>query len=66
MKHNPSNTQLVIAFILVFLGVLLIAAGFVCPPLAQIHPSVLTAFGEILTFSGSIIGIDYKYKSKTQ
>ena len=34
------------------------------PPLAEIHHSVLIAFGEILTFSGSLIGIDYKYRYK--
>jgi hypothetical protein len=37
-------------------------AGFVLPPLAEIHHSVLIAFGEILTFSGSLIGIDYHYR----
>ena len=45
----------------VFGGVLLIA-GFCCPPVGEIHHSVLIAFGEILTFSGSLIGIDYKYR----
>jgi hypothetical protein len=46
-----------------FGGTLLIA-GFLCPPLAEIHHSVLIAFGEILTFAGSLIGIDYKYRYK--
>ena len=45
----------------VFGGVLLIA-GFCCPPVGEIHHSVLIAFGEILTFSGSLIGIDYHYR----
>ena len=39
-------------------------AGFVLPPLAEIHQSILIAFGEILTFSGSLIGIDYRYRYK--
>ena len=43
-------------------GCALLAAGFIAPPLAEIHHSVLIAFGEILTFSGSLIGIDYKYR----
>ena len=46
-----------------FWGALLLA-GFLCPPLGEIHHSVLVAFGEILTFSGSLIGIDYKYRYK--
>ena len=42
----------------------LLVAGFVIPPMGEIHHSVLIAFGEILTFSGSLIGIDYKYRYK--
>ena len=45
-------------------GCTMLLAGFCCPPLAEIHHSVLIAFGEILTFSGSLIGIDYKYRYK--
>ena len=56
--------QLIVAVTLCAFGVLLLIAGFLCPPLAEIHHSVLIAFGEILTFSGSLIGIDYKYRYK--
>jgi hypothetical protein len=42
----------------------LLACGFACPPAGEIHHSVLIAFGEILTFSGSLIGIDYHYRYK--
>ena len=42
----------------------MLVAGFCCPPLGEIHNSVLIAFGEILTFSGRLIGIDYKYRYK--
>ena len=45
-------------------GVLLLIAGFVIPPMGEIDHSVLIAFGEILTFSGSLVGIDYKYRYK--
>ena len=31
------------------------------PPMGIIHPSVLAAFGEILTFAGALMGLDYKY-----
>jgi hypothetical protein len=56
--------QLIVAVTLCAFGVLLLIAGFLCPPLAEIHHSVLIAFGEILTFSGSLIGIDYRYRYK--
>ena len=56
------RTQLITAVAMCsFVGALLLA-GFLCPPLGEIHHSVLIAFGEILTFSGSLIGIDYKYR----
>ena len=42
----------------------LILTAFFVPPLGVIDPTVLTAFGEILTFSGAVLGIDYKYQSK--
>ena len=54
--------QLIIATVMCSFGCALLAAGFTSPPLAEIHHSVLIAFGEILTFSGSLIGIDYKYR----
>ena len=60
MKH----LQLILAIALCTFGCALLATGFCCPPLGEIHHSVLIAFGEILTFSGSLIGIDYKYRYK--
>ena len=56
------NIQLIISVVLCGFGCVLLAAGFVAPPLAEIHHSVLIAFGEILTFAGSLIGIDYRYR----
>ena len=57
--------QLIIATALCIFGCTMLVAGFVTPPLAEIHHSVLIAFGEILTFSGSLIGIDYHYRYKS-
>ena len=57
-----TKKQPILATILVIFGVLLILTAFFVPPLGVIDPTVLTAFGEILTFSGSLIGIDYKYR----
>ena len=55
-------TQLILATSLCAFGGILLIAGFICPPLGEIHHSVLIAFGEILTFAGSLIGIDYHYR----
>jgi len=46
--------------------VIMITVAFIVPPLGVIDPTVLTAFGEILTFAGSLIGIDYHYRYKSQ
>ena len=56
--------QLIIAMTMCTFGCALLIAGFCSPPLGEIHHSLLIAFGEILTFSGSLIGIDYKYRYK--
>lgn len=58
------KAQLCWAIVVSLAGLALIGAGFYVPPIGVIDSSVLVAFGEILTFSGSIIGIDYHYKSK--
>lgn len=60
MKHR----QLLLATVLVSFGVLLISAAFIIPPTGVIDPTVLTAFGEILTFAGAIIGIDYRHRDR--
>lgn len=62
---TKKDKHLGIAVFLVIFGVSLITAAFIVPPLGYIDPTVLTAFGEVLTFSGSLIGIDYHYRYKT-
>lgn len=44
-------------------GAGLLIAGFIVSPLGEIHSSVMISFGEIMTFVGTVFGIDYKYKS---
>ena len=58
------HSQVLLSVVLVCFGVILIIAAFIAPPLGVIDPTVLTAFGEILTFAGSLIGIDYHYRYK--
>lgn len=52
------HLQLIIAAVLVVFGIALIIAAFVAPPMGYIDPTVLTAYGETLTFAGAVIGID--------
>lgn len=61
-KGNKHTLQLIVAVLLVVFGVSLLTIGFIVPPLGVIDSSVLVAYGETLTFAGSVIGIDYSYK----
>lgn len=58
--------QLILATFISLAGLALIAAGFVVPPIGYIDGSVLTAFGEILTFAGALFGLDYHYSRKRE
>ena len=56
--------QFIVACILVIAGLVLLFMGFFAPPLGAISNSVLVAYGEVSTFSGSLIGADYHYRYK--
>lgn len=62
MRHKY---QIIIAIILVIFGIVLLIIAFFMPPAGVIDPTVLTAYGETLTFSGSLIGLDYHYRAKS-
>ena len=68
MKKLSPEKKMTIQFwaglAIVVIGLVLLFLGFYAVPLGEIAPSVLTAFGEIATFSGALIGIDYRYKFK--
>ncbi len=65
-QQNDSNRrnliQLFTAVTVTALGCGLLIAGFIISPAGEIHQSVLIGFGECLTFGGSLLGIDYKYR----
>ena len=63
-QQAKQRLQLITAVGLCVFGMLLLAASFIVPPTGVIDPSVLAALAEILTFSGALIGIDYRYQSK--
>jgi len=56
--------EIIIAFTLCISGVVLLFLGLYLPPAGEISSSVLVAYGETLTFAGSLIGIDYHYRYK--
>ena len=62
MKKN--DLQLIIATVIIFAGVVLLFISFYTPPRGDISNSVLVSFGEISTFAGSLLGMDYHYKNK--
>ncbi|MBQ7258992.1 MAG: hypothetical protein IJS57_03500 [Paludibacteraceae bacterium] len=59
------NIQLITAAVLSLGGLVLLFCGVFIDPEGQIHESLLVAFGEVATFSGALMGIDYVYKKKS-
>ena len=66
MKANyRSWVQLLIAVIATLFGLTLVGIALFLPPRGVVDPTVLTAYGETLTFVGALIGIDYRYREKS-
>ena len=63
-KDTKLTIQLCLAIVLIIVGVILLFLGFGADPYGEIHDSVLVAYGEVSTFAGSLLGIDYTYKYK--
>lgn len=63
-SRRKLDIQLWLAVFLAFAGIVLIFFGFFVEPAGEISASVLSAVGEIFTFSGSVMGIDYHYRTK--
>lgn len=61
-KNLKLSIQLATAVVMTVAGATLIFLGFWVNPTGEIHPSVLTGGGEMLTFAGAVFGIDYTYK----
>ena len=65
IKHVKLKWMIICAVVLVFIGVIMILLSMFLPPIGEIHPSVLTALGEVFTFSGSLWGLNTHYRIKT-
>ncbi|MCM1072169.1 MAG: hypothetical protein NC391_11125 [Alistipes timonensis] len=59
LAYGLAIASTVAGFVLLFLGMYI-------PPEGQIHESVLTAFGIILVFSGSLLGISMHYENESK
>lgn len=68
MKKLNQEQKMTIQFwaglFVVIVGLVMLFLGFYAVPIGEIAPSVLTAFGEMATFSGALIGVDYRYRYK--
>lgn len=59
---KQSLWQLILATALCIFGCSLLVAGVALPPAGVIDSSLLVAYGETITFAGSLTGIDYHYR----
>ena len=62
IKDNKIEIQLVVAVLLILFGCVLVVMAFGVAPLGIIDNSVLWVLGQILVFSGTLLGIDYHYR----
>lgn len=58
------KAQMILAAISLFVGLGVFISSFLVDPVGVIDPSVLTGLGMLLTFVGSVFGIDSNYKIK--
>ena len=63
-KSTKLTIQVIMSMVLIITGVILLFLGFYTSPVGEIHDSILIAYGEVSTFSGALLGIDYTYKYK--
>lgn len=59
------NIQLITAAILSLGGLVMLFCGVFIDPEGQIHESLLVGFGEVATFAGALMGVDYIYRKKS-
>lgn len=59
-SYRHTSKHFIASFLLAVMGLAMIVAAMFVPPAGYIDPTVLAAFGEILTFAGALAGMDYK------
>ena len=63
-KQTKTNIQLILGATLSVFGMLMLIASFIVPPMGVIHSSILAAIGEVFTFAGCLLSVDYSYRLK--
>ena len=59
------NIQLITAAVLSLGGLVMLFCGVFISPQGQIHESLLVGFGEVATFAGALMGVDYIYRKRS-
>ncbi len=54
--------QVYLAVLMSCLGLGLLFLGLFLPPRGAVDASILVAYGEVMTFAGALLGIDYHYR----
>ena len=60
------HLQIGCAVCTLLVGLVLLGYAIHTEPAGEIHYSVLVAYGETLTFVGSLLGIDYHYRYRNK
>ncbi len=63
-KSTKLTIQVIMSMVLIITGIILLFLGFYTSPVGEIHDSILIAYGEVSTFAGALLGVDYTYKYK--
>lgn len=64
-QRQKMTIEFFFGFICALIGIGLLWTSLFIPPVGIIDASVLAAVGEVLTFSGALVGIDYTYRFKS-
>lgn len=64
-KERKERLEAVLATVICCFGMILIACSWFVEPRGVIDSSVLVAYGETMTFAGSLFGLNYYHKRKT-
>ena len=64
LKKLSEKSRFVLATGMIISGIVLVYIAFFTPPVGEVHGSILGFFGEIITASGAILGIDIAVDKK--
>lgn len=65
-RNKVEMIKLWLAVGLCIFGCLMLIAGFIVAPTGIISQSVLIGVGEVFTFSGAVLGLNFTYQSRVK